>query len=226
MPMSLDRDTLKQLVDLLVPHCKTPDDQEALFTLALGLRHPLLKQIQYSNNPQTFAIRMIGQLDEFGEVEPGKTALWLLLEEISSRVGEDVKVRIDIIQKKLNPTSRSEEANVPAASIVPVLTSIVSPVLSANNLRSRDLEIALEPVMDFLNPHPPLPRKRGEGEKHGLLSLSPLAWERDSLRSKQGEGKTVVLKSITRSREARGGSRKTRLDVSHILGREDSEFES
>jgi tetratricopeptide (TPR) repeat protein len=101
MPKPLDRATLRELIDLLTPLCSTPTQRRALFTMALGF-HPVLNGLNYEDDTMTFLPNAIAQLHAYGEFEDGKTALWLVLEEVRQRVGRDGERRIDALEAAVN----------------------------------------------------------------------------------------------------------------------------
>lgn len=57
---------------------------------ALGNDPPALQRITWSAAVATFLAEMVCKLADYGEVEPGKQALWALLEYVRSEVGIDV----------------------------------------------------------------------------------------------------------------------------------------
>lgn len=102
--MLIDKATLREIVSLLKPHCGSPDDRRALFTLALGFDHPLMDQLDFHGRTDVFVVNAIQPLLNT-DGEPGKTALWALLEEVATRVGEADKKRIAALEAKLNPAT-------------------------------------------------------------------------------------------------------------------------
>jgi tetratricopeptide (TPR) repeat protein len=97
----LDRATIREIIDLLTPFCGTPSQRRALFTTALGF-HSVLNGLNYDDDALTFIPNAIAQLHAFGEFEDGKTALWLVLEEVHGRVGLDRQRRIDALEAAVN----------------------------------------------------------------------------------------------------------------------------
>jgi tetratricopeptide (TPR) repeat protein len=97
----LDRATIREIIDLLTPFCGTPAQRRALFTTALGF-HPVLNGLNYEDDAMTFIPNAIAQLHAYGEFEDGKTALWLVLEEVRGRVGRDRQRRIDALETAVN----------------------------------------------------------------------------------------------------------------------------
>lgn len=100
--MRLDAKTLKELVAILAPFMKTESERRALLHEALG-DSPLLKQIEYIGPSRSFVLNVISQLEAFGDIEPGKSALWALLEVVREQVGEDRRKRIDALGDILGP---------------------------------------------------------------------------------------------------------------------------
>lgn len=118
--MFIDRQTLREVVSLLKPHCGSPDDRRALFALALGLDHPLMSQLDFHGKTDTFVTNAIQPLLNT-DGDPGKTALWALLEEVASRVGEHDQRRIAALEDKLNPAAAPPPA--PDADISDIIQS-------------------------------------------------------------------------------------------------------
>jgi hypothetical protein len=104
MPV-LDNVTQRELLNLLAPLLGSEEERRGLLQLALGLHCPVLQQLDFKGPVVTFILRMVAQLDTFGEIEPGKQALWALLEEVREQVGVDRQARIEALRPLLNTPS-------------------------------------------------------------------------------------------------------------------------
>ena len=111
----LDYITQREVVNLLVPLLGSEEERRALLSLALGLHCPVLAQLDFKGATEIFILRLIEKLEAFGEIEPGKPALWALLETVQERVGVDRQMRIDALRPLLNPPS-SPRSPVPGSA--------------------------------------------------------------------------------------------------------------
>jgi tetratricopeptide (TPR) repeat protein len=89
----MDKVALRELVDLMAPHCDTVEARRALFAMALGLKHHLIKELNFEGRTDIFVVNSALPLLN-ADAEPGKTALWAVLETIYERVGNETKSRI------------------------------------------------------------------------------------------------------------------------------------
>lgn len=107
----LDTKNFREIIDILTPHFGGDDQRRALLISALGLGHPLLSQIDYTGNANTFTVNLVSRLNDYGQIAPGQTALWAVLEEVSRNVGYDKQQRIKALEGAVNGT-RSSQASV------------------------------------------------------------------------------------------------------------------
>lgn len=103
--VQLDAETLKELVELLKPFMEDQEDRRTLLVMALGNEAPVLKRIKWAANVETFTVDIVRKLADYGEVSPGRQALWVLLEYVRSEVGTDRKARIDKLRPLFTPIS-------------------------------------------------------------------------------------------------------------------------
>jgi hypothetical protein len=104
----LSQQTFREIIDILTPHFGGDDQRRALLISALGLGHPLLSQIDYTGNANTFTVNLVSRLNDYGQVAPGQTALWAVLEEVSRNVGYDKQQRIKALAGLVNGTGSSQ----------------------------------------------------------------------------------------------------------------------
>ena len=99
---SLDTATREELINLLAPLMGAESERRALLTLALGSEAPVLRRLQFGGAVEPFIVNMINDLMAFGEMAPGRSALWALLEVVRERVGVDRQARIDALRSVIN----------------------------------------------------------------------------------------------------------------------------
>jgi Effector-associated domain 8 len=92
----LDPETLREVVTLLRPLMSSERERRALLTHAL-YGCPALQQIHYSGSVDAFLVNAVQALCDYGEVEPGRPALRVLLETAREQVGSDRQWRIDVV---------------------------------------------------------------------------------------------------------------------------------
>ena len=92
----LDPKTLREVVTLLRPLMSSERERRALLIQALR-GCPALQQIHYSGPVDAFLVNAVQALYDYGEVEPGRPALRVLLETAREQVGSDRQRRIDVV---------------------------------------------------------------------------------------------------------------------------------
>ena len=97
--MKLDPNTINELVVLLKQFMEDEQNRRPFLVLALGNDAPVLQRITWSGAVAAFIPDMVCKLADYGELEPGRQALWALLEYVRSQAGIDVQQCID----KLRP---------------------------------------------------------------------------------------------------------------------------
>src|SRR4028119_2081988 len=75
--------------------------------LALGNDAPVLQGITWSGAVAAFIPDMVCKLANYGEIAPGRQALWALLEYVRSQAGVDVQQRIDKLRTLIDLRSHS-----------------------------------------------------------------------------------------------------------------------
>lgn len=99
--MQLDSNLLKEIAALLNPLMKSEPERRALLVQAFGVASPLLDDIDYGGSTRAFVLSIIQRLADYGEVGPGRPALWALLETVrdGGLVGADRQRRIDALHE-------------------------------------------------------------------------------------------------------------------------------
>lgn len=95
---ALDKPDQDAIYALLAPFMGTEPERRAHLLDALATNHPLERQIAFEGPADTFTLNLIHTLEQYGEIAPGKPALWALLEVIRRKVGVDKKQRIDSLR--------------------------------------------------------------------------------------------------------------------------------
>lgn len=102
----LDPYLLTELQRLIAPLTWRYEDRYPLLAAAVG-NSPVYDRIDFSGANNTFTIHVLTTLAEFGEVAPGKQALWALFEVIREQVGINHKQRIDELRPAIEALSAS-----------------------------------------------------------------------------------------------------------------------
>jgi hypothetical protein len=102
------------------------NQRRALLVMALGTGHPLLSQIDYTASANTFTVNLVSRLNDYGQIAPGQSALWVVLETLKDQVGFDKQTRIKALEGVVNgganatpPTSTAAPNRVPMQPIAP-----------------------------------------------------------------------------------------------------------
>ncbi|BAY35663.1 putative signal transduction protein containing Nacht domain (plasmid) [Nostoc carneum NIES-2107] len=105
--LKLESKTINELVNLLRLFLEDERSRRPFLVLALGNDAPVLQHINWSGSVANFIPDMLCKLADYGELAPGKTAIWALLEYVRSQVGTDVQQRIDNLRPLLELSSLS-----------------------------------------------------------------------------------------------------------------------
>lgn len=115
--MKLDRNIINELAELLKPLMEDERSRRSTLISALGNNAPVLQHMTWSGSVRTFIPEMVCQLADYGEIEPGKQALWALLEYVRSQVGINVQQRIDNLRPLIDVRSHFEIPTDPSSDI-------------------------------------------------------------------------------------------------------------
>jgi hypothetical protein len=91
--MPLTNDCFNEIVNLLTPHMQNEGMRQAILQPAL-YDTPLLNQIVFSGDANTFTVMLVRKLDTFGRVTKDKTAVTAVLEALQGHVGWDQQEEI------------------------------------------------------------------------------------------------------------------------------------
>ncbi|MEQ8540336.1 MAG: NACHT domain-containing protein [Coleofasciculus sp. D1-CHI-01] len=106
--MKLDANTINELVELLQPFMEDERSRHSWLILALGNNASVLQRITWNGAVATFIPEMVCKLADYGEIAPGKPALWALLEYVRSHSGIDRQQRIDKLRPRIDLGWHSE----------------------------------------------------------------------------------------------------------------------
>ena len=96
------------LVQQLLPEMSDPAGRKALLESAL-FGSPVLRKIEWAGAAQPFTVRLVGQLDDYGDIGPQRPALVALLEEVKTQVGVDRQQQIDQLLRELTTKAQKGE---------------------------------------------------------------------------------------------------------------------
>ena len=108
--MKLDANTINELVELLYPLMEDERSRRSILILALGNDASVLQRITWNGAVATFIPEMVCKLADYGEIAPGKPALWALLECVRSHPGIDSQQRIDKLRSRIDLGWHSDPA--------------------------------------------------------------------------------------------------------------------
>lgn len=110
----MDRQCFNDIVALLRPYMDVPETRQAILQTA-WYGSPLLHQVNWTGNPQTFTVLAVNAALNFGEIEIGIPAIRTLLEGLRPQVGYDIQVKIDDILTRCfdGPGKHTTPAEIP-----------------------------------------------------------------------------------------------------------------
>lgn len=95
--MAISSDIIQKLLSLLLEHLNDEKDCQAYLIKALGSSETVSKRVVWSTSKHNFVTAMVKELDAFGVISPGKTALCAFLAEIRPNIGFDRRDKLDEI---------------------------------------------------------------------------------------------------------------------------------
>ena len=99
--MSISSESLQKLLPLLTEHLNDEKDCKAYLIKSLGTDETISERIAWNTSKDIFITVMVKELENFGKIAPGKTALCALLTEICKNVGLDKQERLNEVILKL-----------------------------------------------------------------------------------------------------------------------------
>ena len=111
----MTKELFDQLIAELLPEMGDVGARRAIIEIAL-YGSPLLQKIQWEGAARSFTVQLVRLLNDYGEIEPGKTAVAALLEEVKMQVGADRQARIDQLLMRIEQLR-------PKANLTPPMTT-------------------------------------------------------------------------------------------------------
>ncbi len=90
----MDRTCFNDIIALLRPYMDVPETRQAILETA-WYGSPLMHQVNWTGNPQTFTVLAVRKAIDFGQIEKNVPAIQALLEGLRPQVGYDVQEKID-----------------------------------------------------------------------------------------------------------------------------------
>ena len=92
--MAISNDILQKLLLLLRPYMEDKKERKGYLFRALT-DAPVLNRLDWDMPVDAFITDMVNKLADFGEITPGKPALYILLVEVRKYVGVNIKIHFD-----------------------------------------------------------------------------------------------------------------------------------
>jgi len=92
----MNKPLFDRIIAQLLHDMTDADERKALIESAL-YGSPVLDRINWSGAARGFTVRLVRTLEDFGEIEAGKPAIVMLLEDLREQVGDDRQKQIDDI---------------------------------------------------------------------------------------------------------------------------------
>ncbi len=93
--MVVSKESIQKILLLLRPYMQDERERRAYLMRALGVDAPVLNRLVWNTSVDVFVVGMVKELVAFGEVAPGQSALYALLEVIREDAGVGSKERIN-----------------------------------------------------------------------------------------------------------------------------------
>lgn len=200
--LKLDNATQQELLALLAPRLRREDEREALLTLALGTDCPALGRIDWRGAVEPFVLKMVAELARFGEIAPGKQALWKVLEAVRERVGTDLQDRIDALAPIVNRPSGPPAAwAAPGQHPAPAARTHVRVFLASPGDVTQERGLALGALEQL--PYDPLLR--------GRVTVEAVAWD------KPGAGTPMLATMTPQATISAGLPRPSQCDIVVVI---------
>ncbi len=112
----MDKPLFDRIVQQLLPEMDESASRKALIESAL-YGSSILQKLQWVGAARPFTVRLVRQLDEYGELAPKRPALVALLEEVKTQVGEERQKQIDDLIHALQAPPAAQEIMLPTEKI-------------------------------------------------------------------------------------------------------------
>lgn len=114
----MNRKCFNDIVALLRPYMDVPETRQAILQTA-WYGSPLLHQVNWTGNPQTFTVLAVRTAIDYGQIEQGVPAIRALLEGLRPQVGYDVQARLDDILSRCFESPARVETLAPVPELPP-----------------------------------------------------------------------------------------------------------
>ncbi|MBN1287485.1 MAG: LysM peptidoglycan-binding domain-containing protein [Anaerolineae bacterium] len=148
--MVLNPKIIEELLELLTPLMQEEKQRRALLMRALGVGASILNQIDYAGSTDVFIMSMINTLVAFGEIEPGKQAIWALMETIRKTVGDNKQKRIDALRSMLNASGVKSPFPPPDIHLTNKITHVSAP--EPAHPQKTKIQVQIDIDIDKFNP--------------------------------------------------------------------------
>jgi|GEM_PF-5877958 len=126
---------LQDLIDLLSPHFETISERRALLRQTLGMRSPLLNQIDYEGSTHKFLVNMLATLARDGE------SLDALIDIVKELVGDDQAQKLEALRPTLHEWVTSGASK--TAFDISLHAETTKPILISYSRRDREAVLTL-----------------------------------------------------------------------------------
>jgi len=96
----MERDLFNDIVQALSPYMGDVNSRQTLMQSAL-FGSPVLDKINWTGPAQTFTVHLVQTLMQYGEVEPGKQAIVVVLDTLKGQVGSNHQATINTLITRL-----------------------------------------------------------------------------------------------------------------------------
>ena len=129
---------LQDLIDLLSPHFETISERRALLRQTLGMRSPLLNQIDYEGSTHEFLVNVLATLTRDGE------SLDALIDIVKELVGDDQAQKLEALRPTLHEWAASG-ASLDAfeSKTSPLHAETTKPILISYSRQDREAVLTL-----------------------------------------------------------------------------------
>ena len=119
----MDRNCFNEIVNLLVNYMDVPATRQAILETA-WYGSPLLQQVNWTGNPQTFTTLAVKKAIDFGQIEKGVPAIRALLEGLRPQVGYDVQEKIDALLSSCFEDTSSAPTEITVPDLPPASNAV------------------------------------------------------------------------------------------------------
>ena len=112
----MNKTLFDRLIQQFLPEMGDPASRKDLIESAL-FGSPVLHQLQWDGAARPFTVRLVRQLNDYGEIAVGRLALVALLEEVKAQVGLDRQQQVDELIAQLQVPPAVQEISPPTEQV-------------------------------------------------------------------------------------------------------------